>query len=719
MTWLSRLGGSAARHPFRVIVGFVLLLVVLGGLAGGVGAGFTDGVRLPGTGSQAAADLVADRFPAQAGDTATLVFADKGATGTLNTPGDRKLAAVRQVLDTIRTQPDVATVTPLQVSADGRIGFTTVQYTKVAADLDTANLDRLEQAQAVAAEAGLETSLRGPVVNQLRQRSAPVGEVIGLVAAFILVTLLFRSFAATAVTLVAAVLALMVGVIALTVISGFIDVPNVAPTIAIMLGLGAGVDYALFIVARFRDRLRAGDDPVRAAATANGTVGVSVLTAGAIVVISICGLYVTGIPVIGRMGMAAAIVVAISAMTAVTLVPALLRVAGRRVLPRAERAVPDAAERPDQRDSTEPQRRSWAARLAATVARRPAVWAIGVTVALLALAAPTLDLRLGQPDDGTRPAGDTMRVAYDRLAEGFGPGFNGPLLVVVDLRGTTDRRAAVDGLSSVIARDRGVAQVTPAQVNPAGDTAVLTVIPNSAPQARATSDLVEALSDRIAPAALEGTGARAYVGGTTATFDDLATRVSDRLWVLLGVVIGLSLLLLGVVFRSVLLPVVSAALNLLSIGAAYGVVTLAFQTSWGAGLLGVSEQPIVSFVPMLMFAILFGLSMDYNVFLLSAVREERQRATAAGAAVVRAVGRTAGLIGTAGAIMTLVFVGFVADSETEVKMIGLGLATAVLIDVTLVRLILAPAVLEMLGERAWWVPRWLDRRLPHLTLAEH
>ncbi|WP_196279059.1 MMPL family transporter [Catellatospora vulcania] len=720
MSWLSRLGGSAAHHPVRVIVGFVLLLLVLGGAAGGVGAGFTDGVRLPATGSQDAADLVGDRFPAQAGDTATLVFAQQAGPGTLNLPDDRGRAAVEQVLAEVRTQPDVATVMPAQVSPDGRIAFTTVQYTKVAADLEKANLDRLAQAQTVAAAAGLETSLRGPVVNQLRQRSAPVGEVVGLLAALILVNLLFRSFAATAVTLGAAVLALMVGMVSLTVLSGFMDVPNVAPTIAVMLGLGAGVDYALFVVARFRDRLRAGDDPVRAAANANGTVGVSVLTAGAIVVISICGLYVTGIPVIGRMGMAAALVVAVAAMTAVTLVPALLRLAGRRVLPRAERALPAPATAPHPvAGGGEPERRSGAARLAATVARRPAPWATAVTVALLSLAAPALDLQLGQPDDGTRPAGDTMRVAYDRLAEGFGPGFNGPLLVVVDLREATDRPAALDQLSTAIGGTGDVAAVTPAQVNPAGDTAVLTVIPDSAPQDRATSELVASLRDRVAPAALQDTGARAYVGGTTATFDDLATRVSDRLWPLLAVVIGLSLVLLGIVFRSVLLPAVSAVLNLLSIGAAYGVVTLAFQTSWGTDLLGVAQQPIVSFVPMLMFAILFGLSMDYNVFLLSAVREERQRGGEAGTAVARAVGRTAGLIGTAGAIMTLVFVGFVADGETEVKMIGLGLATAVLIDVTLVRMVLAPAVLELLGERAWWLPRRLESRLPRVALAEH
>jgi RND superfamily putative drug exporter len=733
--WLSRIGGGAARHSVAVIVGFVAALLILGAAAGAVGAGFADGVRLPGTSSQSATDLVADRFPQQSGDTATLVFAGstRGALGDPDGapasagPGDvpaasgagaagPHLAAVRRALDQIGRQPDVAVVTPLQVSADGRIGYVTVQYTKVAADLDTAHLDRLREAQAVAAGTGLETSMRGPVVNQLRERPAPVGEVIGLIAALILVTLLFRSFAATAVTLLAALIGLAVGTVALTVISGFVDVPSVAPTIAVMLGLGAGIDYALFVVARFRDRLRAGDDPVRAAATANGTIGVSVLTAGAIVVISICGLYVTGIPVIGRMGMAAALVVAIAAMTAVTLVPAMLRLAGRRVLPRAERKLGGPVRSADADDAVH---RSPAARLAGAVARRPWPAAVVTTAALLGLAAPTLDLRLGQPDDGVRPAGDTMRVAYGRLAEGFGPGFNGPLVLAVDLAGTADRQAALTSLRTAVAGDGNVAAVAPAQLNPAGDTAVVTVIPNSAPQDRATSTLVTQLREEVAPEALRGTGARAYVGGQTATFDDLATRVSDRLWLLLVVVIGLSLILLGVVFRSVYLPVVSAVLNLLSIGAAYGVVTVAFQTEWGTRILGVEEQPIVSFVPMLMFAILFGLSMDYNVFLLSGVREERLRRGAAGTAVTRAVGRTAGLIGTAGAIMTLVFAGFVTGSETEVKMIGLGLATAVLIDVTLVRLVLAPAVLSILGERAWWLPGWLDRRLPQVSLPDH
>lgn len=699
-TWLGWIGGVAARRPWRVVIGFVAALVVLGGAAGGVGAGFTDEVRLGDSDSQRAADVLADRFPTAAGDTATLVFHDDGLQ---ESDGARE---VDSVLAAVADQPDVASVSPLQYSPDGATGFATVLYDEVAADLSQGHLERLEEAVAPLDGAGVEASMRGPVVDRWRERPVPVGELVGVLAALVLVTALFRSVLATVVTVGSALLGLALGNTVLAVVSGFVDIPTVAPTIAIMLGLGAGVDYALFLVARFRARLRAGDDVPTAVRNANSTTGTAVVTAGAIVVVSICGLYVTGITVIGRMGLAAAIVVAVAALTAVTLVPALLRLVGRRVLPRSERG-----EQHDAADGVDDREGRWARTVAVVVARRPWAAASAATVVLLALAAPTLDLQLGQPDDSNRPAGDTMRVAYDRLADGFGPGFNGPLLVAVDLRDAdrSERTGLVDRLEADLAATPGVQEVAPAQVNPAGDTAVVTVIPTTAPQSEETSGLVEELRSTVIPGALDD-AATAHVGGQTATFDDLGTQVGDTLLLLILVVVGLSLVLLTLAFGSLVLPVVSALMNLLSIAAAYGVVTLAFQTELGTGLLGVSEQPVVSFVPMLMFAILFGLSMDYNVFLLSAVRDERMAGSDARSAVPRAVGRTASLITTAGAIMTLVFLGFAVTDETEVQMIGIGLATAVLIDVTLVRLVLAPALLEILGERAWWLPaRWRTR----------
>lgn len=700
---LAAVGARSARHPWRVIGAVLLTLVVLGGLAGAVGAGFSDEVRLGETDSQRAADLLSDRFPAAAGDTATLVVHAEGEDGVTEGPAG---AAVTEALDAIATQPDVRAVTPLRVSPDGSTAYADVLFTARAADLDASHLTRLEQAVAPLDSAGVEASMRGPVVDRWRERPVPIGEFVGVLGALVLVSLLFRSAVATLVTLGAAFAGLALGNTVLAVVSGFIDIPTVAPTIAIMLGLGAGIDYALFLVARFRARLRARDDVITAAIRTNSTTGTAVLTAAAVVVVSICGLYVTGITIIGRMGLAAAIVVTIAALTTVVLVPALLRLAGRRVLPRAERAQSATGDAADHGGSEGRRAR----RVAQAVARRPGVVAVAATVALLGLASPALGLTLGQPDDGNRPVGDTMRTAYDRLTEAFGPGFNGPLVIAVDLSNSEDPAAAIDGLAAGLAGAGGIQQVAPAQTNPAGDTAVITAIPATAPQSEQTSALVETLREDVLPIALAGTGARAYVGGQTATFDDLATAVSSSLWLLITVVVGTSVLLLTYAFRSVVLPLVSAVMNLLSIGAAYGVVTLLFQTEVGTSLLGIQEQPIVSFVPMLMFAILFGLSMDYNVFLLSAVQDERVAGHSARAAVPRAVGRTSALITTAGVIMTMVFLGFSITDEAEVRMIGIGLATAVLIDITIVRLLLAPALLDRLGERAWWAPTRLTAR---------
>jgi RND superfamily putative drug exporter len=554
------------------------------------------------------------------------------------------------------------------------------------------------------------------VVDRWRDRELPIGEFLGIFAAFILITLLFHSFTATMVTIGAALIGLILGNTVLAVVSGFTDIPSVAPTIAIMLGLGAGIDYALFMVSRFRQRLRAGDNSIRAAANSNASTGKSIITAGAIVVVSILGLYVTGIDVIGRMGLAAAIVVAVTAITAVTLVPALLKFAGDRVLPKAERAKKKTTKKvsaPKKSVEGESSRK-----IATFVSKRPWMWATASSLLLLLVASPALNLQLGQPDDGNRPVGDTMRVAYDRLNEGFGAGFNGPLLVAVDLN-TANSDELISDLTKELSSASGVEAVGPAQFSDSGDVAVLTVIPETAPQSQETSQLVKDIRSDVIPGVIDGTDANAYVGGQTATFDDLATKVSDSLVLLVLVVVGLSLLLLTYFFRSIALPIASAVMNLLSIGAAYGVVTLAFQTEWGAALLGVDQQPVVSFVPMLMFAILFGLSMDYNVFLISAVREAKDAGVSAKKALIEGVGKTASLISVAGAIMGLVFLGFMITTETEVKMIGLGLAVAVIVDVTIVRLILAPALITLLGERAWWLPKWLDKRLGKQPVLSH
>lgn len=707
---LFKLGHRVASKPKGVLVTFFATIFVLTGLAGAVGAGFTNEVRLGETDSQKASDLLVSQFAAASGDSATLVFYSDLAEGLLEAAARKALA---DSFDELKAQPQVEAVTPLQLSEDKKTGFVNVQYTELASELSADHLKRLETTLEKVDEAGIESSMRGPVVDRWRDREPPVGEFLGILASIILVTLLFRSFVATLVTIGAALLGLILGNSVLAVISGFIDIPSVAPTIAIMLGLGAGIDYALFLVAQYRARLRAGDDRITAAAKANSSTGTSVITAGAIVVVSILGLYVTGIDVIGRMGLAAAIVVTVSAVTAVTLVPALLKMAGHRVLPRKERKNVEATSEGLAGEG------KGARKIASAMSKKRWVSTIASTVVLLVLAAPALNLNLGQPDDSNRPVGDTMRVAYERLSDGFGPGFNGPLMIAVDLNEESNQDAILGDLSAGLAEADGVASVAPAQLNDEKTTAVISVIPETAPQDQETSDLVQKLRDTVIPDALDGSATKAYVGGQTATFDDLANKVQNSLVLLVLVVVGLSLLLLTYFFRSITLPLASAFMNLLSIGAAYGIVTLAFQTDLGAQLLGVDQQPIVSFVPMLMFAILFGLSMDYNVFLISAVREAKERGDSARQAVISGIGRTASLISTAGAIMALVFLGFMITDETEVKMIGLGLAVAVIVDVTLVRLVLAPGLLSLLGEKAWWIPKSLNKVLGKEVKLDH
>jgi RND superfamily putative drug exporter len=695
---LSRIARAASTHWKRSLAISIGLLVALGALTAAAGGGFSDDLRTPGTDSQAAIDLLDARFPAQSGDSATVVFAVED--GTLR--GGDNAAAVSRTVAEIERQPHVRSVAPPEISADGRTAFATVRYDERAADLGREAGERLDDAGARAERAGVDFAMRGEVVDQAQQQSAPIGELIGIAVAVLVLTLVFRSFVAMTITLVAAGLSLAAGLLLLTLAGSATTMPTVAPTLGVMLGLGAGIDYALLIVGRYREQLAAGDSPPDAAARAGATAGVTVLAAGAIVVVAISGLLATGIPFVGRMGLGSAIVVATVAVGAVTLLPVLMGAAARRLKPA------DAAPATQIRAL---------GRLDQRLTRRP--WA-GVLVGgalLLALAAPALDMRLGQPDDGNDAAGSTTRVAYDRLADGFGPGFNGPLQLAVELPRSGDERAVLERVESAASRTDGVASVAPAVLSPGRDAAVINVIPTTSPQDSRTSELVERLRESTLPDALRGTGAVAHVGGATAVFDDLAGKIADRLPIFVAAVVGLSILLLMAVFRSVLVPLVSAGFNILSIGAAYGVVTAVFQWGWGSGLLGVDGSvPVVSFVPLLMFALLFGLSMDYNVFLLSRVREEYLKGASARDSILIGLARVARMILAAGAIMSAVFLGFVTDDEVIVKMFGLGLAAAIVVDVLVVRMILAPAALMLLGERAWWFPRWLDRIVPRVSL---
>ena len=652
---LSRLALITGRRPRAATFAVILALVAALGSAIALGGSFKDDFSVPGIESQRAQDLLEQRFPAQSGTQATVVFA---------APLDRP--AITTALDRIREQPHVASVDTLRVSEDGKTAYATVGYDREANELDGAR-GKLEEATT-----GLNAALSGEVIDGEATGGFPIGEVIGLAIAVILLIAVLRNMRAARNALGAAFAGIGFGFAGLMWLAAATDVPGLAPTLAGMLGLGAGIDYALLLAARQQEELRRGRSPLEAAQRANATAGHSALVAASIVLVSISGLLVTGIPFVGRAGVAAGLVVLACAVTCVVLLPARFARAGTRMLPRREKP----ARTPRAPWAT---RRPWAALIVAGA----------VTVAL---AAPAAGLELGQPDDRNLGTDATQRVAYDRLADGFGPGVNGPLVVAVD-----GSPADAKQLERSIAADPEVAEVAPAVVNEARDAAVITVVPKHGPQDEATRELVERLREQAIP----DSGATAYVGGRTARFGDEAEKIAGRIPVFAAAVVGLSLLLLLVAFRSWRISVLSAVFNLASIAAAYGVVTLAFQTATGASLLGVEQQPVVPYVPLFMFAILFGLSTDYNVFLLSRVREEWNRHEDRRAAIAAASAGTRRIIMAAGGIMIAVFMGFATDPDPVIKMTGLGLATAVLVDITLVRMFMAPAALALLGDRLW------------------
>ncbi len=520
----------------------------------------------------------------------------------------------------------------------------------------------------------MQVAMSGEVVDGSATGGFPIGELAGLAIAVLLLFLVLRNLRATRNALGVALAGLGFGFGALLWLAAATDVPGLAPTLAGMLGLGAGIDYALLLAARQQEELRAGRSPLEAARRTNATAGHSALTAAGIVLVSISGLLVTGIPFVGRAGVAAGLVVLACAVTCVVLLPARFASAGPRLLPRREQKAKPAGRAP------------WAT-------RRPRFALVAAGLVTLALAAPAVGLELGQPDDRNLPADATQRQAYDRLAEGFGPGVNGPLVVAV----SDASPRTLDRLAAAIGKDPEVASVSEPVVNEAGDTAVITVTPEHGPQDEATRALV----DRLRAGAIPDSGAVAYIGGRTARFGDEAEQIASRIPLFAGAVVGLSLLLLLAAFRSWRISLLSAAFNLLSIAAAYGVVTLAFQTSAGASLLGVEQLPVIPYVPLFMFAILFGLSTDYNVFLLSRVREEWDRHADHREAIAAATAGTRKIITAAGGIMIAVFLGFATDPDPVIKMTGIGLATAVLVDVTLVRMFMAPAALTLFGDRLW------------------
>jgi RND superfamily putative drug exporter len=723
MFWhaLSRLGGSAARRPGRVITAWLFLAAVALGAAGAIGGKTADSLTVPGLDSQHAADLLRQAGSDRAGVTAQVVATPKDDAATFFDSADARAALARLQSDVeslprvLGTSDPAGTLAGSQdaavrsgfVSPDGRVAVLQLRYP----DLSELSKDDLDALVAVGdrqpASSPLRIEMGGELFFSFSGTGGNVGELVGILVAAAILFLAFGSLVAAALPIGMAAFGLAVGIGTITVLAGATEIPTFAPVLGSMVGLGVGIDYALFVLARHREYLAQGVEVHEAAGRAVGTAGQPVVFAGGTVVVSILGMAVAGVPFLAVGGVAVSLVVLIMVIASVTLLPALLGLAGSRINGLGARR---------SRAHLDTGGAGWS-RWIGHVTRHPVVYAVGAAGLLLAATAPVLALHVGIPDDGALPPDRTERRAYDLVAQGFGPGTNSPLVIASDTAGDP---TVPDRLAAAVGGDPGIASVAPAQLDEATGIAVLTAFPTTGPQEQATADTVERLRGTVLPAVIGDGPARAHVGGAAANFADVGQRVNDRLPVFVAAVLGMSFLLLMLVFRSVFVALKAVLLNLLSIGASYGVMVMVFQWGWGGSLIGLEETvPIVSFIPMFMFAILFGLSMDYEVFLLSRVREEYLRTGDNGLAIVRGISRTARIITSAALIMASVFLAFVAGPDAATKMFGLGLATAILVDATIVRMVLVPATMTLLGRYNWWLPAWLDRLLPQvLTDAE-
>src|SRR5829696_5997472 len=675
---LARLARTLTQHWKRGLAAALAVLVLLG-VAAGAGGEAADDFNIPGTESQQALDLFREHTPAFAGADSTLVFSVERGRITDAQPR----AAVQDALREVRGLDGVAQVAhPFArggtVSRDGRLAAVDVRYRVEPSDLDKADGERLEAAARTAERGGVDVAARGILIDLASEQDAPVGELIGVGIAIVLLTLLFRSGAAMAATLVGALIGVMVGQILLAALAQPLGLPSFATVIAVMLGLGAGIDYALLIVGRYREQRALGDSPRDASAKAAATSGASVVAAGLIVMVAIAGLLVIGIPFIGKLGIGAAIAVGAVVVSALTILPIMMGALAKRLRPKKPEHV-----RPSQAFG----------RWGEIVTARPWLSIAAGVLVLLVFAFPVTQMRLGQPDDGNQPEERTQRVAYDQLTQAFGPGSNGPFLLAVDTpRGAAQTDGQLSTLRKAVAATPGIAAVPPASLSEDGEMATMFAIPTTAPQDAKTSALLDRLREDVIPRATAGTPLKVYVGGNVAGFEDVTDRVAGRLPLFIAVVIGLSVLLLVAAFRSLWIPLVSAVFNLLSVGAAYGVVVAVFQEGVGAGLIGVdSGVPIVSFIPVMLFAILFGLSMDYNVFLLSRIHEAYNEGDGPRASVIHGLSRIGKVVLFAGLIMAGVFLSFVTQPDVIGKMFGVGLGLAILIDVLVVRLVIVPA----------------------------
>jgi RND superfamily putative drug exporter len=704
-----RLASACIRHRRVTFAAWIAALVACVAAAGAVGESFSTNFELPESDSQRAVTLLEEGLPMASGDSVQIVFAAED--GSLVERGEAR--RIEAALDEFAEIDGVAGVSsPLEpggaVSEDGTIALATAQLTERSFEVSDETINEMIAVAEGADGEGLRIELGGESVRNAQQPEPGTAELVGLGSAIVILLITFGSVVAMGLPIFTAVVALGVALSLVTLLTHLVDTADFSPQLAAMIGLGVGIDYALFVVTRFRSGLRSGLEPADAVELAMDTAGRAVLFAGATVCVSLLGLFAIGVDFLYGPALAASLAVLVTMLAALTLLPAVLSKVGRRI---------DRLRLPGARGTSGEEGRMWS-RWSRAIQRRPWTAALVSTAVLIALAIPVLSIEIGNADAGTDPADTTTRQAYDLLAEGFGEGFNGPLLVVGDFgEASGSAGGGSAGLREELRAAPGVAEVSIPRGSQTGEIQVLTVFPDTGPQEAETRRLVDRLRADVLEPFDARSGAETHLGGETAITNDFSNFIAGKLPLFFGIVIVLSALLLLLAFRSILVPLKAVLMNVLSIGASFGVVVAIFQFGWGNELVGISETaPIASFLPVFVFAIVFGLSMDYEVFLMSRVHEEWERRRDASGAVVHGLASTGRVITAAASIMIAVFASFALGGEFVIKLFGVALAAAIAIDAFVIRSLLVPAIMELLGERAWWLPGWLDRRLPRLHI---
>ncbi len=698
-------------HRKWVIGGWVAIAVLTTVIASGIGRQYATNFTLPGTEAQHVTDLLNSQFKAQSGDIDTIVY--HTSTGTVYSP--RVRARIAPLLARVRSMPHVdSVVSPysaagrVAVSRDRKTAFATINYDKRANLLPDKTGQPVLDAIGKVHVPGLQIAAGGQVIESAEGFNVGPATVVGVIAALIILLLTFGSLIAAGMPLITAGLGLITGIALVGIATHVTDMSNIAPELAIMIGLGVGIDYALFIVTRFKESYARTGDVSQAVVEAMDTSGRAILLAGTTVIIALLGMFATGVTFLYGLSIASVLAVLLVLCASLTVLPAMLSRFGERV------TRPSRSERRREAKGQAPRESRWG-RWSRTVQKHPWPLAAGALAVMLVCIVPALTMRLDASDAGNDPSSTSSYKAFNLLSDGFGPGFNGPLLIAVELHGKSPAQGVLP-VRAAVARTPGIVTVTPAQVSPSGSVAVFEAYPSSAPQAAATTDLVNHLRGDVLPPLKQRLGVNALVGGFTAGSIDFSNVLANKLPLFIGIVVVLSALLLFVIFRSLVIPLQAGLMNLLSIGGALGLTTLVFQHGWLSGVLGVSPGPVEPWIPVLMFAVVFGLSMDYEVFLVSRIREEWVRYRDATRAVTDGIAFTGRVITAAAAIMICVFLSFMLGDQRAIKEFGFGLAVAVFLDALVVRCVLLPAVLELLGPVTWWLPPWIDKRLPRIRI---